>query len=271
MIKKEYSYILREALDESQKTVAFTGAGVSLESGIPTFRGDTGIWRSYHPAIYGNLPGLALAFLIKTKKFASFIHDVLGTFATALPNPAHIKLAHWEREGRIVGVITQNVDNLHQEAGSREVLELHGNIYRLRCPGCGRKYTLEKQRLLEISNQLNRLLEGGKRISRLELLSLLRKFAARCEACARITRPDVVFFGEPLPRLTLEMAFEWSSSCDLFLSIGTSGVVQPAASLPFIAKRSGAKLIEINTEPSAITRYADVFIPTPAAKLFLYL
>ncbi len=268
MVTTKYSNLVKEALESSHKAVAFTGAGVSLESGIPTFRGDSGIWKKYHPALFGNLPGLALAFLVRTRKLAGFIGEAVGTFAAATPNQAHVKLAQWEQEGRIMGIITQNVDNLHQKAGSREVLELHGNIYRMRCTGCGRTYTIGREHLLDMSRSLDELLEGGRRIGRLELLNLLKRYALRCEACARITRPDMVFFGEPLPHLVLEMAFDWSSSCDLFLCIGTSGVVQPAASLPFIAKRSGATLIEVNPEPSAITPHAHVFIPSPAAKFF---
>ncbi len=252
----------------SRKAAAFTGAGVSAESGIPTFRGDEGIWREYPPAVYGNLPGLAAAFLFRPRRVAGFAQDALRAFAAAEPNPAHRVLAEWEEEGRIAGVITQNVDGLHQAAGSREVLELHGNVHRLACRSCGHVFPGSRERLRATLGELERLTARRRGPGRRALFRALRSHLVPCERCGRGTRPDVVFFGERLPSGVLEAAARLASSCDLLICAGTSGVVQPAASLPLLAARAGAAVVEINPEPSALTPLADLFVPAPAGAFF---
>lgn len=155
-----YVKALQELLDSSTYTGAFTGAGVSAESGIPTFRGDEGIWREYPPALYGNLPGLAPAFLLRPHRLAGLASGLLDTLLRARPNPCHLALARLEEEGRLRAVITQNIDGLHQAAGSRQVLELHGNAFRLRCARRGRWVEVGRERALGV---LESLREGGTR------------------------------------------------------------------------------------------------------------
>lgn len=266
----EWSYYerVKERLDASRKAAAFTGAGVSAESGIPTFRGDDGIWREYPPSVYGNLPGLAGAYLLRPGRVADFTLDALRAFIDAEPNPAHRVLAEWEKSGRIAGVITQNVDSLHQDAGSRNVIELHGNIYNFRCRACGHAFPGSRERLRGTLEELERMTAQDRRRGRRALLKTLRSYLSPCERCGKSTRPDVVFFGESLPPGALERAARLVSSADLLICVGTSGVVQPAASLPLLASRNGAVIVEINPEPSALTPLAELFVPAPAGAFF---
>jgi NAD-dependent deacetylase len=260
---ERYARELEDLLRASERAVAFTGAGVSEESGIPTFRGQEGLWDRYPPYLYANLGGLALLFLARPSRVAAFASDVIASLLDAVPNPCHEVLAGWEAAGRIRGVITQNVDDLHAVAGSRNVCELHGNAFRVRCLRCGRKEKLPREHLREISWQLRR-----GRFSRMELLRLLFDYASRCRDCGGRRRPDVVLFGEGLPAEEWDRAFRWTSQADLFLVVGTSALVYPAAMLPRLARESGALVVEVNPEPTPVTALAGLHVPFPAGRFF---
>jgi len=226
--------------------VALTGAGISKESGIPTFRERGGLWDRYDPSIYGSIVGLSSLFLFKPHRIRDFIVDIYEEIISATPNPAHFALAKLEEEGEIVRIVTQNIDNLHQEAGSKRVYELHGNIYVEKCIRCGKRYKHTKEELKAIMDSL-------KSASRHEILS---KMLPRCKCGGRM-RPDVVLFGESLPQKEFEEAYNEVRNCKSLLLVGTSGVVYPAASLPYLAKEVGAAIIEISPEPTALSSLAE--------------
>jgi len=221
----DHKLIQRAAKDilSSKKTIAFTGAGISVESGIPDFRSEEGLWQKYDPEEYATI----YAFHSNPDKVWLMLKDMFSLIVSAKPNPAHIGLAELERMGLLSSVITQNVDGLHQAAGNNNVIEFHGNHWSLSCLNCSTK------------------LDG--RLLKLEDLP------PRCSRCSSLLKPDVVFFGEPIPWEAQMMSLKESKSCDAVLVIGTSAVVYPAASIPVTAKERGAIIIEINTEPTPLT------------------
>ena len=207
--------------------VALTGAGVSQESGLRTFRdAQTGLWAQYRPEDLASPEAFRRDPKLVWDWYAWRREAVKGV----RPNPGHYALVELEDRLPQFTLITQNVDGLHRMAGSRHVLELHGNIQRVRCAEC---YTFT------------------------EIWDDDTESVPRCRACGGLLRPDVVWFGEALPRDQLEAAVEAARSCDLFFSIGTSGVVQPAASLAFAAHNRGAVVVEINAEPTPLTTKAN--------------
>ncbi|UCD84564.1 MAG: NAD-dependent deacylase [Deltaproteobacteria bacterium] len=255
---KEISQIILEA----KKVVAFTGAGISAESGIPTFRGKGGIWEKYSPAIYGNLPGLALTFLLRPKKLLQFITDAYETFSRAQPNPAHLALGRLEKRGRLSSVITQNIDNLQERGGCRNVIKLHGDLYRLRCLKCN------TQRPLDPTNFGLALQElGSTQPGRFGMIQKIREAIPRCLDCGGWMRPDIVFFGEGLPQDEWLHAQSEAQSCDLMMVIGTSGLIQPAASIPYLAKSGGATIAEITQERSPISPFVDYILLGKAGEI----
>ena len=221
---------LIELLQRSNRIVALTGAGVSQESGLRTFRdAQTGLWAQYKPE--------ELASPEAFRRDPKLIWDWYTWRREAVkgvrPNAGHYALVEIEKHVPLFTLITQNVDNLHRMAGSQNVLELHGNIQRVRCADC---YTFT------------------------ETWDEDTESVPRCAVCGGLLRPDVVWFGEALPRDQLESAVEAARACDVFFSIGTSGVVQPAASLAFAAHHRGAAVIEVNAEPTPLTPKADYFL-----------
>ncbi|NPB03847.1 MAG: NAD-dependent deacylase [Thermotogae bacterium] len=218
------------------RIVFFTGAGVSAESGIPTFRGKGGLWERFKVEELATPEGFAKD-PAKVWKWYDLRRKII---AEAQPNDAHKLMALIEKEHGDVWVITQNVDGLHRRAGSENVLELHGNIWKVRCTACG--------------------------ISYYEFKTPLEEYPPRCRECGGILRPDVVWFGEPLPPGVLEKAWELSRTSDLFVVAGTSALVYPAAQLPFIAKEGGAYVIEINPESTPVSRIADEVMRTTATE-----
>ncbi|MBU1010911.1 MAG: NAD-dependent deacylase [Bacteroidetes bacterium] len=212
-------------------SIAFTGAGISAESGIPPFRGEGGIWNKYDPRM------LDIGFfLIQPAESWQAIRDIFYTyFATIKPNAAHRTLAKWEQNGLINSVITQNIDNLHRDAGNKTIFEFHGNLCRLICIDCATPY------------------EAGN-----VDLSMLPPY---CPSCLGLLKPDFVFFGEGIPQEAFNGSTEAAMNCDVMLIIGTSGEVAPANQLPLIAKRKGATIIEVGMEPSTYTHsITDVFL-----------
>lgn len=216
-----------QKLTSTKHAAVLTGAGISSESGVPTFRGKNGLWKKFKPEELANFnafisnPELVWEWYNYRKKLISEIR----------PNPGHFAIKAFEDHFEKFNLITQNIDGLHKLAGNKNVIELHGNIHRSYCIDCGKVYLK-----LKISKK-------GK--------------IPYCDDCGGLIRPDVVWFGEMLPQKALSEAFRAAEECDLFFSIGTSGIVQPAASLPAIAKRHGAYLIEVNIEYTPISAIAD--------------
>jgi NAD-dependent deacetylase len=226
----------RNALAAAERVVAFTGAGISAESGVPTFRGTDGIWAKFKPEELANLnafmrnPAMVWEWYAARKKI----------IAEVQPNAGHYALVEMEKLFPSFTIVTQNIDNLHRRAGSTRVFELHGNIERNYCMQCGKQFTNEY------------VLQGSA--------------VPRCD-CGGLIRPDVVWFGELLPEDEWEGAERACRNADVLMSIGTSGVVYPAASLPLEAKRNGAFLIEINPEPTPLTDEADEFLQGKAGDI----
>jgi NAD-dependent deacetylase len=218
-----------EIVFHSNLTLALTGAGISVESGIPDFRSAGGLWSKYDPAEYATIH----AFRNNPEKIWNMLREMDELIARARPNPAHLGLGEMEKLGFLHCIITQNVDNLHQAGGAGKVIEYHGNSSTLSCLWCGKKYKSEEKR--------------GEHVP-------------RC-ACLRILKPDVVFFGEPIPEEALNTSFQLASSAEAVLVVGTSAVVSPANTIPTIAKSRGAKLIEMNMERTYLTdTVTDIFI-----------
>ncbi len=202
---------------ESRWPVAFTGAGASVESGIPDFRSASGLWLRFDPLEYGTIG----AFRKNPRKIWSMLEELLA-MTEAQPNPGHAALARMEEWGFLKGIITQNIDGLHQKAGSRNVVEFHGTLDRLVCIGCGRTYRTS---------------------------GTLEEIPPACRACSRILKPDVVFFDEPIPRAVIEAADKMINRADLVMVAGTSCNVMPAATIPLRIREAGGQVIEINPEP----------------------
>jgi NAD-dependent deacetylase len=216
---------LVEKIASSKKVVFFTGAGISSESGIPTFRGKDGIWNKLKPEELASFD----AFLKNPELVWEWYKHRKQIIKEAKPNAGHLAIAESEKIFPEVTVVTQNIDNLHKRAGSKIVYELHGNIERNYCIKCG-KYCSEE---LDFS-----------------------KGVPQC-SCGGLIRPDVVWFGEYLPEDQFNASEKAAKDCDLFFTIGTSAVVYPAVSLIFAAKHEGAYLIEVNIEETDISRYAN--------------
>ncbi len=213
----------------AKRTVALTGAGISVESGIPPFRGKGGLWEKFDPMKVAHID----AFLDDPEiVWKLLIKDMKTLLDTARPNPGHTGLADLERLGILQTVITQNVDGLHQAAGNSDVIEFHGNFAWQSCLDCSRRIQ---------TSQVD-----------------LSQMPPRC-SCGGILRPDCIFFGEMIPHDALIRSQQLSAACDVMLVIGTSAMVQPAATMPLIAKDNGAAIIEINPEPTPLTsRISDL-------------
>ena len=223
--------------------VAFTGAGISAESGIPTFRDPGGIWDRFDSADFGTWEGLAGLAMTRPDALAEFLAELRRVFGQARPGPAHLALADLDRAGLLAGVVTQNVDGLHQDAGSGNVIEVHGSFRRTRCLACGRAGEVAREEFLL---DLDRAIVGLRTAFVPSLASLL----PRCEHCGGSARPDFVAFGEPAHRL--DEAEALVRGCRVLLVVGTSGEVFPAAQLPEDARAAGAKVVEVAPESSFI-------------------
>lgn len=210
-------------ITKAGRTMAFTGAGISVESGIPPFRGESGLWNRYDPANFE-----ISYFLNNSKQSWEVMRDIFyHLFGEVQPNAAHYALAEMESRGLIHGIITQNVDNLHSDAGSKTVYEFHGSLKKLICIECGKSIRVEKVSL--------------------DILPPL------CNKCHSLLKPGVVFFGEPIPEHAYARSFKEAEKSDLIILIGTTGEVAPANMIPRLAKNNGAKIIEINISKSVYT------------------
>ncbi len=221
--------------------VAFTGAGHSTASGIPDFRSpESGLWEKANPMLVASI----WSFRLDPRSFFDWVRPLLDVMYNARPNPAHLALAAMEKSGYLKTVITQNIDNLHQEAGSRRVLELHGHMRTATCIRCYHQ------------------VPAGQGIEELRL----RNRVPRCP-CGGVLKPDVILFGEQLPVQVLNQAVEEARRCDLVLVAGSSLEVTPAADIPFLAVNSGAKGIIVNFEPTGFDHQADVVIHEDVTKI----
>ncbi len=219
----------------SKSTVALTGAGVSTKSGIPDFRGADGLWTKVDPAKFASING----FLSNPKAWWEMALELAPTILNAKPNTSHLKLAELEKMGLLDCVITQNVDGLHQRGGSQCVLEVHGSLFSGTCTVC--QFQVDRKYLEKAMKK--------------------RQIPVMCPTCGCLVKLDTVFFGEALPQNELASAIESARQCQLMLTIGSYLVVYPVASLPSIARQSGAQLIIINQEPTPFDKEADlVFI-----------
>ena len=222
-------------IKNAKHVTAFTGAGISVESNIPPFRGENGLWNTVDPIFID-----IRYFEAKPRESWTQIKEIFyDFFGQAAPNAAHLGIAQLEKDGYVKATITQNIDNLHQEAGSSMVYEYHGNSRNLVCLSCGWKTP---------ASNLD-----------LNLLPPL------CSICNEVLKPDFIFFGEAIPEPAMSLSFQEAENADVFLVVGTTGEIMPAAQLPRIAKRNGAKIIEINIAPSAYTQQiTDVFLQDKA-------
>jgi NAD-dependent deacetylase len=227
-----------EFINKSKHTVVFTGAGISVESGIPPFRGPGGLWEQYDPVF------IELHHFLKHPESSwEMIRKVFYDFmSTAKPNAAHLAVAQLEHNGLVQSVITQNIDGLHQLAGSRNVYEFHGSTRELLCLGCRQKYPREEFDF--------------------------RTLPPHCPACKGLLKPDFVFFSEAIPEEVHVLACSEAEAADVMLIIGTAGEVMPAAALPHTAKEHGAVIIEINLTASAYTnQITDYFLQGSASDI----
>ena len=234
-----------DLIRQSKKVIVFTGAGVSTESGIPDFRSPGGVWQKYNPEDFYYQKFISSEE--SREKYWQMSREFYEPLKNAQPNAAHRAVAELEKMGKLDCVITQNIDNLHQRAGCspQKVIELHGTAVSVSCLSCRKKYPRE-----EIQSWL---LRGVK--------------APRCDSYGGILKPDTVSFGQSMPVKETEEAFHRARNCDLFIVIGSSLVVQPAATVPLEAKESGAKLVIINRDPTYHDSYADVVIHGSAGEV----
>ena len=233
--------VAREMVAQAHHVVAFTGAGISTPSGIPDFRSpESGLWAFSDPMEVASIWG----FRRQPEAFFEWVRPLAETIQTARPNSAHKALARMEEMGKLRAVITQNIDELHQRAGSRRVLELHGHLREATCMRC----------FAIVPGQ-----------------DILRKFIAegvlpRC-SCGGILKPNVILFGEMLPQDIVAEAKAEARSCDLMIIAGSSMEVAPASDLPLLARETGARLVIVNYQPTPLDRDADVIIREDVAKV----
>lgn len=227
---------VQDILRDASSVAVLTGAGVSAESNVPTFRGNGGMWKQFRAEELAT----PQAFARNPKLVWEWYDWRRQAIAQAQPNPGHHALAELEHRVSRFTLITQNVDDLHERAGSRHILKVHGDIWTVRCTGCGRERTDKRAPLPEIP--------------------------PRCE-CGELLRPGVVWFGESLPQHIWQAAEEAASSADIFLVVGTSAVVYPAAGLVQLAKSSGAKTIEVNVTSTAVSSMVDHSFIGPSGQI----
>lgn len=228
-----------DLIKQAQFITAFTGAGISVESGIPCFRGKGGLWEKYDPKY------IEIDFFNSHPKesWAEIKKIFYSMTAQSKPNKAHLVLAEMENKGLLKGIVTQNIDNLHQEAGSKTVYEFHGTLSYLTCQVCGKRYKVEE---VDLNQDL-----------------------PSCPACKGLLKPDFVFYGEGIPTGVYHDSVELAQQSDLMFVIGTSGEVMPACALPHLVKENGGKIIEINTLPSAYTdTISDLYFEEKATSFF---
>lgn len=230
-----------QLIHQSRHVVAFTGAGHSTASGIPDFRSpDSGLWEKHNPMLVASI----WAFRLNPKSFYEWVRPLTDTLLKAVPNAAHVALAELEEMSYLKAIITQNIDNLHQRAGSRRVLELHGHLREATCIRC--------YKVVPVDARLEQFIREGK--------------IPRC-TCGGVLKPNVILFGEQLPIRVLNRAMDEARRCDLIMVAGSSLEVTPAADIPFLAVESGARAIIVNLQPTSFDSKADVVIRGDVAEI----
>ena len=229
----------------SNNIVVFTGAGISTESGIPDFRSPGGLWDRFDPNEFTYQSFLASEENRKIRW--QFYQEMYKTFSQARPNPAHLAIAELEKMNKLNAVITQNIDNLHQQAGNspEKVIEIHGTLEQVKCLNCNSRFNKE---------QVIARLEKGEEVP-------------RCHDCTGILKPATISFGEAMPQEEMKKAQEQIQQCDLCFSIGSSLVVYPAAQFPLTAKQQGARLVIVNREPTHADPLADAVLHGTAGEI----
>lgn len=217
---------IKSVLENSNNIVFLTGAGISEESGIPTFRGPAGLWKTYDPMKLASISG----FYQNPKLVWEFYQDRQNLILNCQPNAGHFTIAKIEQLKNSY-VLTQNIDGLHKKAGSKNIVELHGNILKAKCTNCN------------FVGDINKV--------------IIKSLPPVCSLCDSVLRPDIVFFGEPLNQTTWKNAQDISTNCDIMFIIGTSLNVGPVNTLPFYAKENGAILVEVNPEPTVFNHIMD--------------
>ena len=229
-------------IKNAKHITAFTGAGISVESGIPPFRGKNGLWNKFNP-IFLDINYFQQNPLKSWKLIKEIFYDFFGK---AKPNAAHFALSEMEKYGYVNSVITQNIDNLHQDAGSKNVYEFHGTSQNLLCTNCGKIYPAKN---IDLSN-----------------------LPPKCKKCGTVPKPDFIFFGEPIPEPVRTNSFIETEEADLLILIGTTGEIIPASIIPIEAKNNGAKIIEVNIQPSNYTNtITDFFLEGKASEIMVKL
>jgi NAD-dependent deacetylase len=237
---REKEKMLDRELKKEDRITIMSGAGISAESGVPTFRGEDGLWKGYdatqlaNPQAFANDPDKVLEWYIWRR-------NLIGE---SQPNPAHYAIAELEKTGNDVVVITQNIDNLHRESGSTKIIELHGNIWKIRCSG-------NCSEIRDVPKDFDPPGDAPR----------------ECPNCGKLLRPHIVWFGEMLDPVDIRASEERLSNTDVLFIVGTSGVVQPAASLGYIAKSAGAFVVEVNLEATPLTGMADQSLFGPAGEI----
>jgi len=227
-----------ELIKNANHAIVFTGAGISVESGIPPFRGQNGLWAKYDPTF------IELQYFYNNpyqswKLIKQIFYDFMGE---AKPNAAHLAIAELEQKGYVKSVITQNIDNLHQEAGSQTVLEFHGTTRRFQCVACHRKYDYD--------------------------IISLDPLPPTCPYCEGLIKPDFVFFSEMIPPDVNDQSFAEAQKSDVIIVIGTTGEIMPACYIPYQGKETGSKIIEVNIDESAYTnKITDIFLQGKATEV----
>ncbi|HET9781439.1 MAG TPA: NAD-dependent deacylase [Candidatus Dormibacteraeota bacterium] len=223
-----------DLLARARRGVALTGAGVSAESGIPTFRGEGGLWTKYDPVKVSSID----TFLADPEAYWQVSKDRGRIALAAKPNPGHVALAALESAGHLVAIVTQNTDGLHQDSGATNVIELHGSGRKVQCLDCG---------CIEMRAEVQ------------QRLSI--EMPPRCRSCGgMLLKPTVVLFGEPMPVAAVQSAYTLAEQADVMLVVGTSLAVYPAAEIPLVAARAGAPMIVVNAEPTPFDSLAEVVI-----------
>ncbi len=224
---------------ESKHLCAFTGAGISVESGIPPFRGPGGLWNSYNP----DFIEINHFYRYPTESWQLIKEIFYDFFGQASPNAAHIALANLEKMGLLKAIITQNIDNLHQTAGSTVVHEFHGTLSHLVCLDCHKRFRLDQ---IDMTN-----------------------LPPECPECVvGLIKPDFIFFGEDIPEPARSNSLAEARNADVMIVVGTTGEVMPACTLPYLAQEKGARIIEVNIAPSAYTgAITDIFLQGPATAM----
>jgi len=226
---------IAEIIINSKYTSVFTGAGISVESGIPPFRGENGLWSKYDMSLLD----INYFYRFPKKSWEFSVEVFYKTFENKIPNLAHEIIAKMEKENYIDSIITQNIDNLHKEAGSENVFQFHGNSKEAVCIKCNRKYKVTEE--------------------------ILENLPPYCEQCGSVLKPDFIFFGESLNEIVYEKSFAEALRAEVILIVGTTGKIQPASMIPNIAKQNGAFVIEINIDESEYTNtVSDIFIKEKA-------